>query len=387
MEAFLWISLLAGGIWLVLFAASLARLARAPLIRPAEESSHGPLPAVSVIIPARNEEGNIIGCVQSLLDQDHKLIDIIVVDDNSRDATASLVESLSRQDSRVRLVRAGPLPPGWTGKCHALHAGVSRGRPRGQWLLFTDADTVHHPQSLSAALQVALDRNLDLVSLVPHLAAHTFWEKLMQPTMAALISLFHRPGPIDEKNGFANGQFILVKRDSYLRAGGHEAVRGRVLEDAELARQVVSSGGRGLLALGYELFSTRMYHDLRSIWEGWVKNIYLIMSARAGRVLGTVVLLWLLSLWPALAGWAGLGLALARSSLFPSWWCWTALGIYLMVLLFQATLRRLNRWPAAYALAAPLSGFLAILICWRSMQLYRHKRGVSWKGRLYRDGG
>lgn len=385
MEILYYITIAVGAIWVVLFSSSLVRLRRTPSIAPARQASHGPLPRVSVIIPARNEEANILSCLESLLAGDHSDIEIIVVDDDSHDATADLVARLARADYRVRLVRSGGPAEGWTGKCHALHLGVSRGRPSGEWLLFVDADTRHQPQSISAPLQVALDRHLDLVSLLPHLEGGSFWEKLLQPTVAAWISLLHRPERINNPRRpevFINGQYILVKKSTYLAAGGHASVRGKVLEDYELARVLAAHGARMLLALGRDLLSVRMYTGLHSLLQGWAKNIYLLLAARVHRVLLASLAAFALSLWPALAGLAGISALLTGWPLLATGPAAVILGVYLLVLLFQVVLRAVNRWYPAYAPLAPLANLLVVVLFIRSTYLHATSRGVSWKGRV-----
>jgi len=388
MISLFWITVGIGALWLVLFAGSLLQIKRMPRIRPARGASHGRLPRVSVIIPARNEEANIITCLESLLSQDHTDIEVIVVDDGSEDKTADLVARVARGDYRVRLVSAEELPAGWMGKCHAIHQGVTRGRPSGEWLLFVDADTVHESQSISAPLQVAIDRGVDMISIIPHLEAGSFWERLMQPTMAALISMFNNPARInnpDLPDVFANGQFIMVRREAYERAGGHEAVRGKVLEDVELARAVVASGGRNFFAMGRDLLTTRMYTSLKSLSEGWSKNFFMILQSRLPKVVLAGCAVVILSLWPALVGLGSLVALGTGWRPWPTAWLWAAVGIYALVTSFQATLRGLNRWYPRYAFLAPLANAMAMWILLRSARRHRAGSGVSWKGRVVFD--
>jgi chlorobactene glucosyltransferase len=387
MMVLFWITAGIGVLWAVLFSSNLAKFLRAPEVRPGEGDA-GELPMVSVIIPARDEEQNIERCLRSLMEQDHRDIEILVVDDGSSDRTAEIVLNLSAQDPRIRLYRASEPPKECTGKCNALIEGVKQGSPAGEWLLFTDADTRHHRKSISSSLRAALEKEVDLLTLIPHLEARTFWERLMQPTVAALIALFKQPERINDPQNpevFANGQFILVRRQAYQSCGGHRAVAGKVLDDTELARAVVGSGCRMHIALARELFSTRMYTDFRSLLSGWTKNFYMILESRFSRVMLAAALALFLSLWPAGFGIASIvGLA-TGAHFWPPACLWTAVGIYALVLVFQATLRGINRWYPGYSPLAPLANFMAVFILLRSAFLNAQGRGVRWKGRIVFD--
>lgn len=387
MDVLFWITVGVGAVWIAMFVRSLFDLRATPRVRREDAAGAQPLPRVSVIVPARNEEANIEACLRSLLAGVHPDLEIMVVDDGSTDATAEIVRRMGREDPRVRLVGAGELPAGWTGKCHALHQGVCAG-PTGEWLLFVDADTVHAPESVAAALRTALQLDVDFLTLIPHLGAASFWEKLMQPTVAALIALFKKPARINDPGCaevFANGQYMLVRRAVYERCGGHQAVRGKVLEDFELARSLTRAGGRVYVAIGRDLFTTRMYTNLRSLMEGWTKNFYMILESQLARVLAASLTAVVLSLWPAATGLVALADLAAGWHLWQPHQAWIVLGVYAAVLVFQATLRGLNRWYPAYAVLAPLANLVAVFILVRSAWLHRRGRSVSWKGRSIVD--
>jgi chlorobactene glucosyltransferase len=387
MMVLFWITAGFGALWAILFTTNLLKFLRAPEIKPGGGEA-AELPKVSIIIPARDEERNIERCLRSLLAQDHRDIEILVINDNSSDRTTEIVERMAAEDGRIRLYSATEPPRECTGKCNALIEGVRQGNPAGEWLLFTDADTRHHPKSLSSALRTALEKKVDLLTLIPHLEARSFWERLMQPTVAALIALFKQPEQINDPDNpevFANGQFILVRREAYQSCGGHQAISGKVLDDTELARTVVQSGCRMHIALARELFSTRMYTSFKALLAGWTKNFYMILESRFSRVLLAAWLALFMSLWPAGFGIASIvGLA-TKTYFWPEAYLWIAVGIYAMVLVFQATLRGLNRWYPHYSPLAPLANFMAVFILLRSAYLNSKGRGVRWKGRIVFD--
>jgi len=389
MDCLVWTGLGLGALWLFVFVSNLVELGRTPLVRPVAPPPGGPAPRLSVIVPARNEELNIERCLRSLLASRGLELEVLVADDHSTDRTAELVAALAAADPRLRLVTVGELPPGWMGKCHALDWAVRQGRPRGEWLLFTDADTWHHPDGAAAALAEAARSGADMLSLVPTLEAPGFWERLLQPAVAALIALFHRPSRINapgRAEAFANGQYILVRSATHAAAGGHGAVAGKVLEDVELAGVLKRRGARIRLARGPEVFSTRMYTGLGALVQGWKKNLYLLVRSRLSRALGAALLALTLSLGPALLGLAAAGLLLAGAWAGPAWGAWALVAVYLMVLGFQVALRGLNGWYPAYAPLAPLGNAVLVYILLASAWHHRRGQGVVWKGRRVLDG-
>ncbi len=230
----------------------------------------GELPFVSVLIPAKNESKNIAGCLESVKALVYPAFEIITINDNSSDNTAALIQGLG-----VPCLNAPPTPEGWTGKNSALHAGVQTAK--GEWLLFTDADTRHKPKSLAAALAYARSRNLELLSLLPHCLTHGFFEKMIQPPAMAFLGVWF---PLEKVNHpgsklyFANGQYLLIKRSLYEKIGGHQSVAGEFLEDFALFRRAKELGARAECVFGTELYGTRMYDSIDSMWRGW-RRIYL----------------------------------------------------------------------------------------------------------------
>ena len=170
-----------------------------------------PRPTVSVIVPARNEEVSLADCLQSLVAQTGVAFEIIVVDDHSTDRTREIAMSFPR----VLVLEAGALPEGWTGKNNAVTTGAREAR--GDWLLFTDADTVHLPGSLAAALREAQENSAELLSYSPEQIAVTFWEMATLPVVFAELARQYSPSKVSDPASpiaAANGQYILIRRDS-----------------------------------------------------------------------------------------------------------------------------------------------------------------------------
>lgn len=366
----------------------IASMARAfgplPTPLPVDPPADGPL--VSIIVPARNEERNIRPCLESLLAQQYPNLEVIMVDDESTDGTEELARALAAGDPRLSVIRGTPLPPGWIGKNHAVHQGV--GRARGQWLLFTDADTVHAPQALASALDLAAREKADMLCLYTHQYQDTFWEKVVQP--AVLLAIFALGGTTQEANDpkspivKTNGQYMLLRREEYNAVGGHQAIKGDIIEDLALARNVKRAGFRLLLADGRALVSTRMYASLREIWQGWSKNM---CTADTGQSqvhrLAMYGLYGLLSVAPfVLLLWAAGAFVLGPDTLVAMAGLQSAAQAALIVAV-RVKINDLFRVGPWYALAHPLAGaiFLGMMAGCGLRELAR--RGVRWKGRKY----
>ena len=202
-------------------------LADASVLLPA----HPPL--ISLILPARNEARCIERCVHSILASDYPALELIVVDDRSDDDTAARVLSIAATDPRLTLVRGEPLPAGWFGKQWACAQGARLAR--GDYLCFTDADTVHAPDLLPRVVNVTRRRQLDFVTVAGRQELDTFWERVVQPLVfTMLLARYGGAGRVNRsrrvEDKIANGQFLFMPRPAYDEAGGHAAVRTKVAE-------------------------------------------------------------------------------------------------------------------------------------------------------------
>ncbi len=228
-------------------------------------------PEVSVIVPARNEEACLAGCLRSLVGQHGPAYEVIVVDDHSTDATRAIAERFP-----VRVIAAEALPSGWSGKCNAAFAGARSAK--GKWLLFTDADTKHAPASIACGLREAIASGAALLSYSPKQEVQGFWERVLMPVIFAELAATYRPADVCNPAlpaAAANGQYLLIRRDAYEAIGGHAAVAANILEDVALAKRAKQAGYR--LQFGWsDVVSTRMYRSFPLMWEGWTKNLALL---------------------------------------------------------------------------------------------------------------
>jgi glycosyltransferase involved in cell wall biosynthesis len=250
---------------------------------------------VSAIIPARNEEASVGRAVESVAAQ-AEIGEVIVVNDQSTDGTGRILAELAARMPKVRVLTINALPVGWTGKNYALSIGAASAT--GDWLLFTDADTYHYPGSTRRALADAVDHDAVLVSYSPEQEMETWWERALIPyvycRLAAKFS-YARVNDSAQPDAAANGQFLMILRDAYKAVGGHSAVAGEVLEDVALARRVKAAGHRIYFTAPMGIVRTRMYRDFRSMWEGWTKNLYLLMGGTPG-VLAREFAPWLVAM-------------------------------------------------------------------------------------------
>jgi glycosyltransferase involved in cell wall biosynthesis len=328
-------------------------------------------PAVSVIVPARNEEACLGTCLQSLVTQTGVRFEIIVVDDGSTDRTREIAASFPG----VRVVNAGTLPEGWSGKNNAMAGGARQAR--GEWLLFTDADTVHLPGSLAGSLREAQERGAALLSYSPRQDVHGFWEKAVMPVIFAELAMVYRPSQVNDpasQVAAANGQYLLISREAYDAVGGHAKIAGTLLEDVALARAVKASGRRISFRYGRDAVRTRMYRSFSQLREGWSKNLALLFPS-PGRLAALRMSEFLLIVGSAVAG---------IFELTQEWVGAAALFVVLCSIVYGIFLMRIRRahfaWDAtALALfGLPLFSYLLL----RSK--IAHRRGaVSWKGRTY----
>ncbi len=348
----------------------------------AEVRSDAPL--VSVIIPARNERRNIERCVRSILASTYTHLEVVVVDDHSTDGTGDVARAIAEHDSRLRVINAPDLPEHWFGKQWACWTGA--GAARGELLLFTDADTRHREDLLVRCVNAMRADRADMLTLAGHQEMHSFWERVIQPQLFAMLSIrFGGTETVSHakraEDVIANGQFILVRREAYDAIGGHESVRDQVAEDLMMAQELFRAGRRRLMMLAIRQFSTHMYAGLPELIKGWRKNIYAggrnaALGGGLGRALYPFVLLAtpLIGLFPVVA----LPLALA-GILSTAWLVWSAIAVA-TALLFWAAIYRFTGEPIVYAFVYPLG--LVMLFYIAAGAVVRGQR-VEWKERQY----
>lgn len=336
-----------------------------------------------VILPARNEEAALPTCLASLLPQSEPGFELgvhwqlIVVDDDSTDATRSLAQS----HPGVLVLEADPLDPtgGFHGKTNACWTGaqyaIAHFQPK--WLVFTDADTIHAANSLSRSMREAEKHEAAMLSYSPRQITTGFLQAAVTPLIFSELASVYPPAKVSDpanRLAAANGQFILIDREAYTAIGGHRAIGPEILEDVALARNLKRSSRRLRFRYAPEMIAARMYRDTPSMVEGWSKNLVLLFPAPVALIFWRILDLLLFFGLPALA--VGLPFLLI--------WQRQVIG----VLWLRTVFRFYNRVARAHAgfsgTALSILGVpFFIFLLTRSVQLHRVVKKVSWKGRSY----
>ena len=333
----------------------------------------GPPPVrrpVTVVLPVRDEEAQVGGCLTAVLAQQGvPELRVVVVDDGSTDGTADVVRSVV--DPRVRLVAAADPPPGWLGKPHACATGAAAaGEADGGVLVFLDADVRLFPDAVAGAVAVLDAHGLDLVSPWPRPVTATAAERLVQP-LGPWLWVTTLPVRLAERSRrpsltAANGQFLVVRRSAYARVGGHAAVRGEVIEDVALARAVKRAGGRAVPVDGSRLAACRMYDGWPALRAGYAKSLWASVGGSPGASVAVAAGLTAVWVLPALAALRG-----SRAGLVGY-----AAGVAGRAVSAAATGSRV--WPDS--LAHPVSMLLFDVLLAGSVA-GRRRGTLSWRGR------
>lgn len=333
-------------------------------------------PSVVVLVPARDEAEVLPESLPSVLAQRYPgSARVVLIDDHSTDGTGELAHRLGAAGGLpLTVTTPPPLPAGWTGKLWALRHGVELA-DGADYLLLTDADIAHGPDSLAALVAAAEGHGLDLVSQMARLRVVTGWERLVVPAFVYFFAQLYpfrwsnRPG---SRTAAAAGGCSLVRREALERAGGIAAIRGAVIDDVSLARAVKRGGGRTWLGLAEQVDSVRPYPELGQLWRMVSRSAYAQLRHSVWLLAGTVVGLALVYLVPPVALLAGGGLTALCGGL--AWALMT--GTYLPMV-------RYYRQPVWAALLLPFTALLYLLMTVDSAVQHWRGRGAAWKGRTY----
>lgn len=351
--------------------------------RVSDSPRQAPTLELTVILPARNEQSVLPGCLASLLAQQDPAAfaldrdwELLIVDDASTDTTPQIAAEAAAQYPGVRVLSAPPLDTrAFTGKSNACWSAAVEAR--GRWLLFTDADTLHEPGSLIHGLHEAQKHHAALLSYSPRQIVTGLTQRTLMPLIFSELASVYPMREVNDpasKTAAANGQYVLIERTAYFNRGGHRMLGSSVLEDVDLAHNIKRSGQPIRFRYAPDAVSTRMYRTLSELAEGWTKNLALLFPHAL-----------------LLATWRTLDLALLFLPLillwFPNLLLWQQLIIWII---WARTLVRFYRRVARSHFGflncalAPLGLPLFIALLIRSWLRHRVFHQVAWKGRDYR---
>jgi chlorobactene glucosyltransferase len=347
----------------------------------------GGWPRLSVVIPAHNEEAMIDRCVESLRRQNYPDLELIFVCDRCTDRTVELLREQARQDDRIVIIENETCPEDWAGKCNAARVGAEKAS--GDWLLFSDADTEFEAALCRASMAMAIHGEYALVSLLTTLTTTHRFERIVQPVASMNLMRMFPLGRINRASGsrpFANGQFMLFKRNLYEKVGGHASVKDDLLEDIAISRVISNGGGRVGVFFADHMLTCEMYDSFEAFKEGW-KRIYIEACKRKPDRLRK-------SAWQAMASGAMAPMVQAIS-LGLAYGLWNAdrpLALTLIVLVAfglvaqLATLMRINGLsgaPKLSAFAYPYANVVVGRIMFRGAQDLVRGTPIKWGGREY----
>jgi glycosyltransferase involved in cell wall biosynthesis len=346
---------------------------RLPWLKDFSPATDADCPRISLIFAARDEEEKLRAALATLMEIDYPNLEVIAVDDRSKDATGRILDDFAATHSRLRVVHVTELPPGWLGKPHALQKAFEIST--GDWLLFTDADVRFKPDVLRRAVTLASKRKLDHLSLLCDIDAIGFWEKLLVTFFGFVFQVATDPYRVSDPHSYfyvGIGAFQMVKRSVYEASGTHRRLAMEVLDDMKLGKIIKRSGFRSGVGIAQDSVAVRWHAGLGNLVRGVTKNFF----AGAGYNLGVVALgitgLLLLDIAPFFAvamghGWIRILAAIAAS----------------IALCFHAAVAFTMRVSPLYALTHPLGAVLLCYMLLRSTFITLKQGGIVWRDTFY----
>lgn len=333
-------------------------------------------PRVTVIVPAKNEEGTITGVLRNLLSLDYSNYEVLAVDDRSTDATGSRMEEVAAESAatgRLKVLHIQALPERWLGKTHAMWTAGQQAT--GDWLLFTDADVFFRSDTLRRAVAYAESEKADHFVVFPTLIMKTPGERMMIAFFQTLFAFGHRPWKVSDPNAkdhIGVGAFNLIRREAYEKVGTYQALRMEVLDDMKLGKVVKNAGLAQRVAFGNGLLSIHWARGAFGVVNNFTKNFFAVMSFQWWRTVATSVALLFLNLMPFVgvwlaSGWSRAGYVLALLSMF---------AIY-------AGMSLRTKIAPYYFLLHPVSTLLFNYALLQSMVVTLRNGGVTWRGTKY----
>ena len=370
------------GAWIILIKSMIESFRLTPYLDKFENKSKT-TPKVSIILPARNEEDFIRGCLDSLIKQDYPNYEIIVIDDSSDDSTGKIISEYAKKNSKIIPVTAKPKPEGWMGKNWACMEGYKK--ITGELLLFTDADTKHSENVISLAVAQLFSFNLDALSAIPKMVTFDFWTNITLPMISTFLhtrfSALNVNNP-SKKTGYFFGSFFIMKKETYEKVGMHEGVKQEIIEDGALGKKVKESGYKIRMVRGDHLIDAVWARDKGTLWNA-LKRLMVPLYLQNGKIAVGIffaVLFLLFIPFPILA----------TSIVLPSE------NISAKILLIASAISSILIYTGAiievkmglglrtiYALFAPLGSLTVVLGFLSGLIQAKGTSAITWRGRSY----
>jgi glycosyltransferase involved in cell wall biosynthesis len=331
----------------------------------------GDQPGLAIIVAVRNEEEDLEKALQSICSLNYHNYRIIVVNDRSTDRTAELLQAMKVRYPQIHIVTIDALPDGWLGKNNALYQGYLGSTE--EWMLFTDADIVFHPDTLSRAMSYATKQRLDHLCVLPEVISRSPVLNSVLATFTIMLMMHIKPWAArkPKSKGYVGiGAFNMVRRDAYEKIGTHAAIKLRPDDDLQLGQKIKQTGLRQDVLTGIGYVSLEWYKNLRQFNNGLLKNSFSVSGYNLARALFDVVGVLLLVALPLpvmfIFGTADIRLMASVVLLF---------HILYMVILPT------NKWW--FALMIPFSGFFMAYTILRAAIVTLKQGGIYWRDSFY----
>lgn len=363
-------------VWIILHLIGIWTVAKGPRLKDTGlDRNHPPLPALSVIFAARDEEESIRASLKAHLNSDYPDLEVVAVNDRSLDSTGRIIDEMAARDSRIKAVHIDTLPKGWLGKVHALDKGLEKAS-RGKWVIFTDADVRLEHDTLSRAVSMTQKRGLDHLVLFPKLIKGTF---MLDMAFIAFSILFlagtraftiGRPG---SRAFIGVGAFNMVRREVLDRTEGFEWLRMEIGDDVGLGLLLKNAGARTGFAFAGMGVHLQWYKDLPAMFNGMSKNLFSVARYSYARLALMLTVLAIFALSP-------LAILIPTS---PLWLKCLSVSALLVQLPLGLVSRGLFIGRVTPYLFGPLGFMLVTMMIANSALRCTLKGGIEWRGTLY----
>ncbi|MBM3904516.1 MAG: glycosyltransferase [Thaumarchaeota archaeon] len=367
--------------WVVLIRSMADSFRHTPVLDKFDARPHD-TPRVSIILPARNEEGFIAKCLDSLISQDYTNYEIIAIDDSSEDSTGEIISKYAEKNSKVIHVSAGPKPEGWMGKNWACTEGYKKAT--GQLLLFTDADTKFEKNVMSLAVSHLESAGLDALTVIPKMICLDIWTKITLPVISTFLHTRFsaiRVNDPTKKTGYFFGSFFIIRKTTYDSVGTHEGVKHEIIEDGALGKKVKEGGFRMKMVRGDHLIEAVWARDWSTLWNA-LKRLMIPLFLQNGKI---AVGIFFAVLFLLFMPYVFLAYSIPFATSSASFSAVFASSAVSSALLFSACVvdARALQIKMRHAICAPLGSLVVVGGFLVGLIQAKRSSAVSWRGRTY----